>query len=84
MSNDSYNFGTDSSNGLNTKKSRSLLFTLITLGVIADHTGAIRSYERAGFRQEGRVTSLHFIDGQYRDKVLMGVTSDEFEQLTAP
>jgi hypothetical protein len=35
MSNDSYNFGTDSSNGLNTKKSRSLLFTLITLGVIA-------------------------------------------------
>ena len=35
MSNDSYNFGTDASNGLNTKKSRSLLFTLITLGVIA-------------------------------------------------
>jgi hypothetical protein len=35
MSNDSYNFGQDASNGLNAKKSRSLLFTLITLGVIA-------------------------------------------------
>jgi uncharacterized membrane protein (UPF0182 family) len=35
MSNDSYNFGQDTSNGLNAKKSRSLLFTLITLGVIA-------------------------------------------------
>ncbi len=52
----------------------------VVLGVCADHAGAIRAYERVGFREEGRLREALFIDGIYRDKVIMGVTALEFRE----
>jgi RimJ/RimL family protein N-acetyltransferase len=54
----------------------------ITLGVYADHVAAIRSYEKVGFRREGLVASLLYVDGVYHDKVIMGVTAEEFRRAT--
>lgn len=50
----------------------------IILGVAADHIAAIRSYEKAGFRREGLIAKLLYIDGDYKDEVIMGITHDEF------
>jgi RimJ/RimL family protein N-acetyltransferase len=50
----------------------------ITLGVHAEHVGAIRAYQHAGFREEGRLHEALFLEGRYSDKVLMGVTAEQF------
>ncbi|HZH97930.1 MAG TPA: GNAT family protein, partial [Fimbriimonadaceae bacterium] len=50
----------------------------INLGVAAVHAGAIRSYEKVGFKTEARVRQAAFIDGEYVDKVLMGITQEEY------
>lgn len=43
------------------------------LRVFADNAGAIRSYEKAGFVQEGYLKEEVLIDGEYRDMVWMAV-----------
>ena len=50
----------------------------VTLGVTADHAAAIRCYEKVGFRREGLIKSLLYVDGAYRDKLIMGITAEEF------
>jgi len=52
----------------------------ITLGVTAEHAGAIRCYEKAGFRREGLITSVVYVDGAYHDKLIMGITEEEFQR----
>lgn len=54
----------------------------VILGVAAPHKAAIASYQKVGFREEGRIAELLFIDGAYHDKVLMGVTKAQFEAAT--
>jgi RimJ/RimL family protein N-acetyltransferase len=55
----------------------------ITLGVIAEHAAAIRSYEKVGFRREGLITSILYVEGAYHDKVIMGVTREEFRRASS-
>lgn len=43
------------------------------LRVFADNTGALRSYEKAGFQREAYLKDEVCIDGIYRDMVLMAV-----------
>lgn len=43
------------------------------LRVYAENTQAIRSYEKAGFAQEAYLRDDVFVDGRYRDIILMGI-----------
>jgi RimJ/RimL family protein N-acetyltransferase len=36
-----------------------------------------RAYERAGFKEEGRLRRAHFVGGHYVDTLIMGLLSDE-------
>lgn len=49
------------------------------LRVFADNTGAIRSYEKAGFVKEAYLKDDVKINGEYRDIVLMGIINPEEE-----
>jgi len=49
-------------------------FRRVSLQVVADNTGAIKVYERAGFLHEGRMKAAFLgDDGDYHDKLVMGV-----------
>lgn len=41
---------------------------------------AIKSYKKCGFIEEGRLREARFVDGQYRDEILMGLLRKEFNQ----
>lgn len=46
------------------------------LRVYAENTRAIRSYEKAGFEKEAYLRDDVFIDGEYKDIVLMGIIQE--------
>lgn len=46
------------------------------LRVFADNIRAIRAYEKAGMQREGTLHRACFIDGQWRDEVVMAVLAD--------
>ncbi len=50
----------------------------IYLGVHAEHQAAIRSYEKAGFRQDGLLREDVLMNGQYADTVIMSILASEF------
>jgi len=50
----------------------------IILGVYGDHKLAITVYQKVGFRIEGRIKNLLYKDGEYCDKVIMGIAREEF------
>ena len=50
----------------------------IYLGVNTENTGAIRSYENAGFVREGVRRRLIYRNGQYYDALMMSILRDEF------
>lgn len=50
----------------------------VTLGVFAYNPRAIKSYEKAGFKVEGRLRQYITRDGQRNDMVVMGVLRDEW------
>lgn len=49
----------------------------IMLRVLADNTVARRSYEKAGFLQEAYLKEDVFLDGQYKDIILMAAINGE-------
>ena len=49
----------------------------ISLRVLAENETAIRSYQHAGFVQEGVFRDMVKLDGVYRDVVFMAVLADE-------
>jgi [ribosomal protein S5]-alanine N-acetyltransferase len=51
----------------------------INLGVFAEHTAAVRCYERAGFRIEGRLREDLFQGGEHKDRLLMGLLRSEYK-----
>jgi RimJ/RimL family protein N-acetyltransferase len=53
----------------------------IDLGVFAEHGAAVRCYEKAGFKVEGRLRESLFQDGTYKDRVLMGLLRSEYAAL---
>lgn len=50
----------------------------IYLGVHAEHTAAIRSYEKVGFVQEGRLREDILMNGRYVDTVIMSLLAKDF------
>lgn len=55
----------------------------IMLRALSDNIVAIRSYEKAGFKREGCLKEEVYIDGVYRDVILMGLINPE-ETTAAP
>lgn len=49
----------------------------IRLRVLPDNKAAIRSYEKAGFEREAFLREEVYIDGEYRDVILMGLLNPE-------
>lgn len=49
----------------------------LELTVLANNAGAIRSYEKVGFRFEGRKRRAEFIGGTYLDMLVMGLLAEE-------
>jgi RimJ/RimL family protein N-acetyltransferase len=50
----------------------------IWLGVLAEHEGARKVYERVGFRVEGTLRAELLRDGRAHDKLVMGLLAEEF------
>ncbi|HUA13870.1 MAG TPA: GNAT family protein [Verrucomicrobiae bacterium] len=53
----------------------------IDLGVFAEHEAAVRCYEKAGFKIEGRMREDLFQDGRHRDRLWMGLLRSEYKPL---
>lgn len=51
----------------------------IDLGVFAEHDAAVRSYEKIGFKIEGRLREDLFQGGEYKDRLWMGLLRSEYE-----
>lgn len=52
----------------------------VGLDVIEYNKGAIRAYEKAGFKIEGRMRSSVLRDGKSFDRVLMGILRSEWDE----
>ncbi len=52
----------------------------IFLRVFESNARAVRSYEKAGFVQEGRLRQAHFHNGKYEDVLLMSVLKPEWQE----
>lgn len=52
----------------------------VSLRVLACNVRAIRCYEKCGFQVEGRERETVFLDGAWRDDLIMGLLSHEFRR----
>lgn len=55
----------------------------IDLGVFAEHESAVRCYEKAGFKVEGRMREDLFHNGEYKDRLWMGLLRSEYKMQKA-
>jgi RimJ/RimL family protein N-acetyltransferase len=53
----------------------------VTLAVFEYNPRAIRSYEKAGFRHEGRLREFLFKDGKRWDMLYMGILCDDWKEM---
>ena len=71
-------YGTEALNAICDFGFGALRLERIYLDVYADNARAIRSYEKAGFRQEGRKRNAHFGEGRHSDVLVMALLRDEW------
>jgi RimJ/RimL family protein N-acetyltransferase len=50
------------------------------IGVYDFNSRAIGLYRHLGFSDEGRLRRVYFTNGEYHDEVLLGLTSEEFDE----
>lgn len=50
----------------------------IFLGVNAEHIGAIKAYEKAGFVKEGTMRQMIYRNGRYYDAIRMSILREEY------
>lgn len=55
----------------------------IDLGVFADHAAAVKCYEKVGFTVEGRFRQDLFLNGEYKDRLWMGLLRSEYKRTKA-
>lgn len=55
----------------------------VTLYVHAFNERAVKAYEKCGFRHEGRLREAHYMEGEHKDVLLMGLLKEDFERLEA-
>jgi [ribosomal protein S5]-alanine N-acetyltransferase len=55
----------------------------IDLAVFAEHESAVHSYEKVGFKVEGRFRQDTFQGGEYKDRLWMGLLRSEYAPLKA-
>ncbi len=71
-------YGADAVNTLLRFAFEEMNLNRVWLTVVAEHQGAIRCYEKCGFREEARLRQDIFKGGRFHDYVLMGVLRSEF------
>jgi len=50
----------------------------IDLGVFAEHEAGVRCYQKLGFKVEGRLRQDLFQDGEYKDRLWMGLLRSDY------
>lgn len=55
-------------------------FNRVELETWDGNTRAIRTYEKCGFQIEGRLRQNFFINGEYRDRIVMGIIRSDYDQ----
>lgn len=56
-------------------------FNRVELETWAGNERAVRTYEKCGFQIEGRIREGFYVDGQYCDKLIMGILRRDFDQI---
>lgn len=64
-------YGSEATNLVVTHGFQTLNLRKISLGVYANHTAAIKSYEKVGFKIDGTMKKHLYLDGEYVDKCWM-------------
>jgi RimJ/RimL family protein N-acetyltransferase len=77
-------YGTDALNAICDFGFGALRLERIELNVFEDNARAIRSYEKAGFRHEGRLRRAQFGEGRHFDVLRMALLRDEWLALDRP
>ena len=77
-------YGTDALRALARWGFEELNVNRVWLRVYEDNARAIRSYEKVGFRAEGRLRQDRFHRGRYFDTVVMGLLREEFRAPGSP
>jgi len=64
-------YGTDALELMIDMAFRILNLRKMKLEVVAENTGAVKMYEKAGFKKVGTWTAERYIDGEYKDVLMM-------------
>jgi RimJ/RimL family protein N-acetyltransferase len=70
-------YGTDAVRTLCRFGFREMNLQRIGLSVYETNPRARRAYEKAGFREEGRLRRAHFVGGRHVDVIVMGLLAEE-------
>ena len=54
----------------------------IMLKVHSYNERGIKSYQKAGFKEVGKIRETHFIEGAYNDLIIMDILEEEFYQIS--
>ena len=74
-------YGTDAMKVLMTFVFEQMNIHKIKLNVFSYNERAIKSYEKCGFKVEGRLRQELFRDGKYCDELVMGILKEEYDKI---
>src|SRR5271167_2665110 len=73
-------FGTDALRVVSRLAFDKMNLNRLWLTAIADNSRAIRCYEKCGFVREGLLRQHSFVDGKYRDVLLMALLREDYDR----